>query len=78
MLRKRGNPEDADVAPFLAAGFTEHHIMGIILAIAVKTLSNYSNHVFHTPVDGAFASFAWTKPAPAADVCETSEAACHS
>ena len=30
------------------------------LAIAVKTLSNYSNHVFHAAVDGQFAGFEWT------------------
>jgi uncharacterized peroxidase-related enzyme len=76
MVAKRGNPTDADVAPFLAAGYTEHQILGVILAIAVKTLSNYSNHIFHTPVDGAFASFAWTKPA--ADCGATKETACHS
>ena len=62
MVGKLGNPSDADVAPFLSAGFSEHHILGIILAISVKTLSNYSNHVFHTQVDAAFASFGWTKP----------------
>jgi hypothetical protein len=38
----------------------------VILAIAVKTLSNYANHVFHTPVDVAFQPFEWTKPAKAA------------
>lgn len=77
MVSKRGNPTDVDVTPFLAAGFTELHILAVILAIAVKTLSNYSNHVFHTPVDAAFASFAWTKPTPAADTCATKEAVCH-
>jgi len=64
MLNKRGNPTDSDVAQFLAAGFSEHHILAVILAIAVKTISNYSNHVFHTPVDCPFASFAWAKPMP--------------
>ena len=63
MVNKRGNPTDADVAPFLAAGFNEHQLLGVILAIGVKILSNYCNHVFHTPVDAAFARFAWTKPA---------------
>ncbi len=34
-----------------------------LLAIAVKTLSNYSNHLFHTELDEAFASHAWKKAA---------------
>lgn len=75
MVNKRGNPTDADVAPFFAAGFNEHHLLGVILAIGVKILSNYSNHVFHTPVDAPFSAFAWTKPTSA---CATQGAACHS
>lgn len=66
MVNKRGNPTAEDVEPFLEAGFTEHHILSVILAIGVKTLSNYVNHVFHTPVDAPFASFVWKKPEAAA------------
>ena len=46
--------------------FTEHQILYIVLAISVKTLSNYSNHLFHTQLDERFASRAWTAPAKAA------------
>lgn len=59
MVASRGLPRRKDVETFLAAGYTERHILDIILAIAVKTLSNYSNHLFHTPVDTPFASHAW-------------------
>lgn len=59
MVASRGRPSDADVAAFKAAGYTERNILGVILAISVKTLSNYTNHVFHTPVDTAFAGRAW-------------------
>jgi uncharacterized peroxidase-related enzyme len=59
MVASRGRPNDADVSAFLAAGYSERNILGIILAIGVKTFSNYTNHVFHTPVDGAFASRRW-------------------
>lgn len=60
MVVKRGRPSEADVAEFKAAGYSERNILGIILAISVKTLSNYTNHVFETPVDGVFASRTWT------------------
>ena len=43
---------------FLAAGYEEKQIMEVVLAIAVKTLSNYSNHIHHSEVDDAFASYA--------------------
>lgn len=59
MVASRGRPDDAAVAAFVAAGYTERKILGIILAISVKTLSNYTNHLFHTPVDPAFAGRAW-------------------
>lgn len=59
MVSSRGRPSDADVAAFKAAGYTEKNILGVILAISVKTLSNYTNHVFRTPVDAAFAGRAW-------------------
>ncbi|MGE0880890.1 MAG: carboxymuconolactone decarboxylase family protein [Acidimicrobiia bacterium] len=59
MVLSRGLPTVADVDAFLAAGFTETHVLYIVLAIAVKTLSNYSNHLFHTPLDRAFAARAW-------------------
>ncbi len=59
MVAKRGLPSQADVQAFLGAGFNERQILEIVLAIAVKTLSNYANHLFHTPLDGVFAARAW-------------------
>lgn len=59
MIETRGQPSDADARAFLAAGYAERHIMGVILAISVKTLSNFTNHLFDTPLDAAFASRTW-------------------
>ena len=61
MTEGRGMPTNANVKDFLAAGYTEHHILEIVLAISVKVISNYSNHLFHTPVDAPFAAYAWKK-----------------
>ena len=63
LLATRGLPSKADVQAFLTAGYEERHVLEIILAIAVKTLSNYSNHLFHTPLDEMFANREWKKPA---------------
>jgi uncharacterized peroxidase-related enzyme len=55
MNETRGNPSPDQAQKFLDAGYSEKQILAIILAQAVKTISNYSNHVFHTEVDKAFA-----------------------
>lgn len=62
MVAKRGLPDRADVQAFLAAGFNERQVLEVVLAIAVKTLSNYANHLFHTPVDEVFTGRAWDDP----------------
>lgn len=59
MVIKRGLPGKADVDTFLGAGYSERQILEVVLAIAVKTLSNYANHLFHTPVDSVFAGRTW-------------------
>ena len=62
MVASRGKPARQDLQAFLAAGFSERQVLEIILAIAVKTISNYSNHVFHTEVDPVFAAYRWETP----------------
>jgi alkylhydroperoxidase family enzyme len=59
MVEKSGLPSRSDVETFLAAGYSERQLLEIVLAIAVKTLSNYANHLFHTPVDEVFAARRW-------------------
>ena len=63
LLATRGLPKIADVEAFLRAGYEERQLLEIILAIAVKTLSNYANHLLHTPLDAMFAARAWRKSA---------------
>jgi uncharacterized peroxidase-related enzyme len=63
MTASRGNPTPEEAQSFLAAGYTETHVLAIILAISVKVISNYSNHVLHTALDAGFAARAWTPPA---------------
>lgn len=65
MTESRGNPTQAQAEAFLAAGYSEKHILAVILAISVKVISNYSNHIFHTELDPGFAGRAWAAPAAA-------------
>ena len=57
MVKTQGRPAAATVQAFLDADFQERDVLYIILAIAVKTLSNYSNHAFATPVDAVFSAY---------------------
>lgn len=57
MVSTQGRPGPSTVQTFLRAGFQEKDVLYIVLAIAVKTLSNYSNHAFATPVDAVFAAY---------------------
>lgn len=59
MVRNRGNISDSELERFYAAGYGEQQILEIILGLAQKTISNYTNHIAKTPVDAAFQKFAW-------------------
>jgi len=63
VVRNRGMVADGEVETFLNAGFTKRHILEVILGLAQKTMSNYTNHLANTPVDAAFAPLAWEKKA---------------
>lgn len=54
VLLSRGRPDPATRQKLLDAGYREEHLLGIVLAIGVKTLSNYTNHLFDTPLDSVF------------------------
>jgi uncharacterized peroxidase-related enzyme len=47
MIGKRGWLEDEDISAFLDAGFTREQIYELLVAVSIKTLSNYSNHLTH-------------------------------
>jgi alkylhydroperoxidase family enzyme len=51
-------PEE-DLNQFAAAGYAERHLLDVLTIVALKTLSNYVNHIAHTPLDAQFAAQAW-------------------
>ncbi|MEX0692037.1 MAG: carboxymuconolactone decarboxylase family protein [Gemmatimonadales bacterium] len=59
MTQHRGRPEPAVVRAFFAAGFDPRAALEVILAIGMKTIGNYVNHLAETPLDRQFAAFAW-------------------
>lgn len=55
VVRTRGHAGDAAVADFLAAGFTQAQLLEVVTIVACKTISNYTNHLTHTPLESFMA-----------------------
>jgi uncharacterized peroxidase-related enzyme len=56
LVRERGYAKDETIQNFLAAGYRKEQVMELMLGIALKTISNYLDHVSPTPLDQAFAA----------------------
>ncbi len=61
IVRNRGQLTQEDLNTFYNAGYQESQVLEIILGVAQKTISNYTNHIANTPVDEPFQKFAWSK-----------------
>lgn len=62
LVKKRGWATDEDIATFLAAGYTQKNVLELIVGIGQKTISNYVNHITHTPLDKIIEDFKWEAP----------------
>jgi len=60
LIEKRGWVNEQDIQAFLDAGYNTTHMLDILVGIAQKTLSNFTNHIAKTPLDEAFAEVAWS------------------
>ncbi len=56
---ERGVVSAEEIKVFLDAGYTKANVLEVILGVAMKTLSNYTNHIAETPVDAGFAINKW-------------------
>lgn len=54
ILANRGRPDDSRIHSFLAAGYKPAQALEILLAITLKTLTNYANRLAHPPIDDVF------------------------
>ncbi|GAB1234916.1 carboxymuconolactone decarboxylase family protein [Ferrigenium sp. UT5] len=63
VVRERGWVADSpELKAFFAAGYTRQQALEVVLGVAMKTISNYTNHLTDTPLDAAFANEAWQAP----------------
>lgn len=63
VVRERGWATGASLQAFLDAGWTKQQALEVVLGVAMKTLSNYANHLTGTETNEQFASEAWNKAA---------------
>lgn len=59
VVRFRGRVSDRRIEEFLDAGYSRQNVLEVVFAVAMKTLSNYANHIAETPVDKQFLSQLW-------------------
>jgi uncharacterized peroxidase-related enzyme len=62
LVHARGRVQPGELEAFLAAGYTEAQVLGLLVAVAAKTISNYANHIAGTPLDAFMAKTAWVAP----------------
>jgi len=60
MTRGRGHVEGAQLNAFFEAGYKQQQLLEIVLILAQKVMSNYTNHLAETPVDEPFKKFDWS------------------
>jgi uncharacterized peroxidase-related enzyme len=71
VVKNRGMVCGKTLDNFIAAGYTRSQALEVVLGVAFKTLSNYTNHIIDPPLDTAFQAEAWEE----ADPCGTKHCA---
>ncbi len=62
MVRTKGSVAPAAIKAFFDAGYSEKQALEVVLGLAVKVMSNYTNAIAQTPLDEAAQAKAWKKP----------------
>ena len=57
LVKNRGHITSDEMNAFFSAGYNKRNLLDIVLGIAQKVMSNYTNHISNTPIDDAFKSF---------------------
>ena len=58
VILSRGAADDAVVAEFFAAGYTEQNALDVVLGVALATLCNYANNLARTPLNPELRAYA--------------------
>ena len=58
IVQQRGNVDESTLDGFYSAGYSKQNVLEVLLCLSQKVLSNYSNHITHTPLDVPFQPYA--------------------
>lgn len=61
LIHNRGKITDGQLDAFMSHGYQEKHALAVILGIAIKTMSNFTNSIAQTPLDKEMEPFRWEK-----------------
>ena len=56
IVSRRGRVEAQTIENFLAAGYRKEQVLELLIGVALKTMSNYPDHISPTELDQAFQS----------------------
>ena len=62
LIANRGKASEADLRVFFDAGYTDVQTLEVILGLAIKLISNYTNSIAGTPLDPEAEHLRWEKP----------------
>ena len=62
LIANRGKATQSELNAFFEAGYTDVQAMEVILGLAVKVMSNFTNSIAGTPLDKQVERFRWKKP----------------
>lgn len=61
LIAKRGKATKDDLQAFFSAGYSDVHAMEVVLGLAVKLMSNFTNSIANTPLDEEVESLRWDR-----------------
>jgi AhpD family alkylhydroperoxidase len=61
VVEKRGHISEDDLNLFLKNEYELGHVLGLLVGVSMKILSNYVNDIAKTPLDAPFKKYEWSK-----------------
>ncbi|RMF16957.1 MAG: carboxymuconolactone decarboxylase family protein [Alphaproteobacteria bacterium] len=59
LVSRQGFADAEEIEAFLAGGFTRAQALEIVLGVALKVMSTWTNHLARTPLDEPLSAYAW-------------------
>ena len=66
VIASRGRVEDADLAAFREAGFSDQAVLEVVLGVSLATLCNFANNLGAPPLNAQLEPYRWDGPTSAA------------